>query len=162
MGKSINGTGHMAPGTTWRVKEVSVLQGCRSSTCIYISWQKPHLCTQLISRTGWIPDALLCTMQLTHWDVYMKDTVMMGFILRRWLIGSPQCCPFHATLWKEEKITIKGDVEAPRRSMKYTFAVIYDLESVPRGREVDAARMALGLLTNSAGVLTWGGGKWKE
>lgn len=93
-------------------------------------------------------------MQLTHWDVYMKDTVMMGFILRRWLIGSPQCCPFHATLWKEEKITIKGDVEAPRRSMKYTFAVIYDLESVPRGREVDAARTALGLLTNSAGVLT--------
>lgn len=42
-------------------------------------------------------------MQLTPWDVYMKDTVMMGLILRRWLIGSLQCCPFHATLWKEKK-----------------------------------------------------------
>lgn len=95
----------MAPGTTWRVKDVSVLQGCRSSTCISISWQKLHLCTHSISRTGWKPDALLCTMQLTPWDVYMKDTVMMGFILRRWLIGSLQCCPFHATLWKEKKIS---------------------------------------------------------
>lgn len=44
-------------------------------------------------------------MQLTPWDVYMKDTVMMGFILRRWLIGSLQCCPFHATLWKGKKKT---------------------------------------------------------
>lgn len=86
-------------------------------------------------------------MQLTPWDVYMKDTVMMGFILRRWLIGSLQCCPFHATLWKGKKKPMKGGVLAPRHSVKYTFPLIYDLESVPRGREVDAARMALGLLT---------------
>lgn len=98
MAKSIKGTCHMASGTTWRVKDVSTLRGGCSSTCIYISWQNPHLCTHSISRTGWKPDALLCTMQLTPWDVYMKDTVMMGFILRRWLIGSLQCCPFHATL----------------------------------------------------------------
>lgn len=138
----------MAPGTTRGVKDVSELQGCHSSTCIYISWQKSHLCTHLISRTGWKPDALLCTMQLTPWDIYMKDTVMMGFILRRWLIGSLQCCPFHATLWKEKKKkTMKGGMLAPRHSMKHTFPLIYDLESVPRGREVDAARTAFGLLT---------------
>lgn len=77
----------------------------------------------------------------------MKDTVMMGFILRKWLIGSLQCCPFPAILWKEKKITMKGGVQVPRRSMKYTFPLIYDLESVPKGKEVDAAKTALGLLT---------------
>lgn len=42
---------------------------------------------------------------------------------------------------------MKGGVLEPRHSMKYTFPLIYDLELVPRGREVDAARMTLGLLT---------------
>lgn len=48
---------------------------------------------------------------------------------------------------REKKITMKGGVLEPRHSMKYTFPLIYDLELVPRGREVDAARMTLGLLT---------------
>lgn len=42
---------------------------------------------------------------------------------------------------------MKGGMLAPRHSMKHTFPLIYDLESVPRGREVDAARTSFGLLT---------------
>lgn len=53
----------------------------------------------------------------------------------------------HSGRKKKIKITIKGHVEVPNSSMKYTFTVIYDLELVPRGRERDAARTALGLLT---------------
>lgn len=48
---------------------------------------------------------------------------------------------------RKKKIIIKGRVGAPNSSMKCTFTVIYDLELVPRGREGDAARTALGLLT---------------
>jgi len=48
---------------------------------------------------------------------------------------------------REKKISMKGGVLAPRRSMRYTFPLIYDLELVPRGREVDAARTAFGRLT---------------
>lgn len=29
----------MAPGTTWRVKDATVLQGCCSSIYIHIAWQ---------------------------------------------------------------------------------------------------------------------------
>lgn len=164
---NFNGKKELEEWVTWLLEphgesRKSALQGCCSSTCIYISWQKLHLCTQLISRTGWKTDALLCTMQFTHWDAYMKNAAMMKFILRRWLIGSLQCCPFHATLWKEKKITIKGNVEAPNSSMKCTFTVIYDLELSPEaGREM-LSGWPSDCLQNSAGVLPWGGGKWKE